>query len=1258
MSRALLLPYARASKAWPALLLLVQIAGVAVDGITPANHRSAPLAVGPGGQPGFTSLPTHVTGANFTNLLTAERGHTNQIYLNGSGVAAGDVDGDGWCDFFVCGLGGRSALFKNLGGWRFTNTTAAAGLAVTHLDATGAALADLEGDGDLDLVVNSLGSGTFLFLNDGRGQFQFAPSSPVLNRRRGGTSVALADLDGDGALDLYIPNYRTDTIRDMPKQQFTFQTLSGQPQAVALGGRPLTAPYLSNRFAFCFRAGADGGGTVFHDEHGEPDALFRNLGGGRFAPVAFPAAFADEWGRPLREAPLDWGLSVVLRDFNGDGAPDIYVCNDFSSPDRLWLNNGRGQFRAAPTNTLGQMSFSSMGVDVADVNRDGFDDFFVVDMLSGERWRRLVQQNEPNPNVALFIDPTMPPQTPRNTLQLARGDGTYAEVAQFAGLEGTEWSWTPVFLDVDLDGYEDLLVSNGFERDFMNGDANRKLRELERQAGPRASAPELLTLRKSYPRLATPNLAFRNQGGLKFTNVSRAWGFDTPAIGQGMCLADLDGDGDQDVLINNFNGPVELLRNNSTAPRVAVRLKGRSPNTRGIGAKIRLLGGAVPVQSQEMICGGRYLSSDDPMRVFAAGSLTNRMTLEVTWRNGTRSVVTNVGANRIYEVDEARAEANQISKPAAPEPPLFRDASNLLGHAHTASAFDDFERQPLLPHKLSALAPGVSWFDVDGDGWDDLLLPATAGTAPAAFRNDGRGGFSRLSAPPPDLAANRSQTTLLGWRKRGGEVKLIAGSSNYEDGRTNGNAALQYDLASRAMDESLPGTGASTGPMAMADVDGDGELDLFVGGRVIPGRYPEAASSLLFRGTNGSWATDAINTKLLAGVGLVTSAVFSDLDADGWPDLVLACEWGPLKLFRNARGTLEAWNPPVLSTPHPSPLTLLSSLPGWWNSVAAGDFDGDGRMDLIAGNWGGNSKYETLLARPLHLYYGDFNGDGGVGLIESGYDATLRQDAPLRHVTTMARGLPWLLAKYDSFAAFSRASVPDMLGERLPSAKKLEAAWLASSVFLNRGDHFQVHPLPVEAQLAPAFGLAVADFDGDGSEDVFVAQNFFATRSDTSRYDAGRGLLLRGDGRGHFHPMSGTKSGLRIHGEQRGTAVADYDGDGRSDLAVAQHGAATRLFHNETAQPGLRVRLRGPAGNPHGVGAIVRLKFGEKFGPAREIHAGSGYWSQDSVVPVLATPQKPTALWCRWPGGRTSLTALPEAREVTINVEGQLEARR
>jgi enediyne biosynthesis protein E4 len=879
-------------------------------------------------------------------------------------------------------------------------------------------------------------------------------------------------------------------------------------------------------------------------------------------------------------------------------------------------------------------------------------------MLSGERWRRLVQQNEPNPNVALFLDPAKPPQSPRNSLHLARGDGTFAEVAHFAGLEGTEWSWTPVFLDVDLDGYDDVLVSNGFERDFMSGDANRRLREREHQAGPRASALEVLTLRQSYSRLATANVAFRNLGGVRFTNASAAWRFNTPAIGQGMCLADLDQDGDQDVLINNFNGPVELLRNDGAAPRVVVRLRGRTPNTQGIGSRIRLLGGAVPAQSQEMICGGRYLSSDEPLRVFAAGSLTNRMTLEVTWRNGSRSVVTNVVANRLYEVNESGAmPATMVPKPSLPEP-LFKDVSALLAHTHARAKFDDFARQPLLPYRLSTLGPGVGWFDVDDDGWEDLLLPASMGGGPTVIRNDQRGGFVPWPFQSSNTVAANPQTTLLGWRKPEGGVMLIAGSSLYEDGQTNGSIVQQYDGSGRALNEPLRGTSSSPGPLAMADVDGDGTLELFVGGRCVPGRWPEPGPSLLFRREKDKWIPDTTNSPTLADAGLVSGAIFTDLNADGLPEVVLACEWGPLRVFKNHHGVYSNWNPRVTGSALPPQLSSLGQLTGWWTSVAAGDFDGDGRMDLLAANWGGNTGYESLRARPLRLYHGDFNGDGGIGIIEAGYDAALGNYAPLKHVTTMAHGFPWLLGKYDSFESFSRATVADMLGERLPAARMLEAQWLESVVLLNRGDSFEVRVLPMEAQWSPAFGIAVADFDGDGREDAFLAQNFFGTRSDASRLDAGRGLLLRGDGKGAFLPAAATASGLAIYGEQRGAAVADYDGDGRPDLVVTQHGAATRLFHNQTARPGLRVRLRGPAGNAHGVGAQLRLKFGDSFGPCREIHAGAGYWSQDSAVTVLAMPSQPTALWCRWPDGRTNEVPLPPAREAVFHSGGKLEVLR
>ncbi|HXI50428.1 MAG TPA: VCBS repeat-containing protein, partial [Candidatus Saccharimonadales bacterium] len=344
--------------------------------------RSAPLPVPSSGQAGFTLLPGPTTGLLFTNWLAQDRHLTNQILLNGSGVAAGDVDGDGRCDLYFCGLDGPNALFRNLGDWKFEDITAAAGVACPGMDASGAALADLDGDGDLDLIVNTVGSGTRIFLNDGHAHFQ--ELTPPLNPQRCGTSLALADIDGDGDLDIYVANYRTVTIRDQPNTRFSFRNVDGQQQVVSVDGRPITDPDLIDRFVFRFSSDdAAGRGRFAYEENGEPDLLLRNEGGGRFTPVPFTGgAFLDEDGRPLSKPPLDWGLSVMFRDLNGDGAPDLYVCNDFKSPDRIWINDGHGRFRALAPLAIRQTCLSSMGVDVADVNRDGIDDLLVVDMLS------------------------------------------------------------------------------------------------------------------------------------------------------------------------------------------------------------------------------------------------------------------------------------------------------------------------------------------------------------------------------------------------------------------------------------------------------------------------------------------------------------------------------------------------------------------------------------------------------------------------------------------------------------------------------------------------------------------------------------------------------------------------------------------------------------------------------------------------------------------------------------------------------------
>ena len=1232
--------------AWMIAWSVVWSSAAAADWQQTASYRWRELSLPASGKTGFAKLNGDSGGIPFTNLLDDDRSITNRNLLSGSGVAAGDVDGDGLCDLYFCGLDNANVLFRNLGNWKFADVTASAGLACAGQDSTGATFADVDGSGDLDLLVNSLGGGTRLFLNDGKGRFTEGTAQAGLSSRTGSMSLALADVDGDGDLDLYVANFRPTTIKDQPQSRLSMRMINGRPVVALVDGRSATAPDLTNRFVL------SPSGTVM--EFGEPDAFYLNDGKGRFTPISWTGGnFMDHEGKPLLETPRDWSLAVQMRDLNGDGAPDIYVCSDLFTPDRVWMNDGKGKFRALSDQALRSTSTFSMGIDFADIDRDGNVDFFVVDMLSRQHQKRHTQSTNSKPTqwpVGL-ID--VRPQLLRNTLQWNRGDGTFAEIALFAGVEASDWSWGPVFLDVDLDGYEDILVTNGQLRDFQNVDLMLRMEAAKRDR--QFSQADISKWLNEFPRLETPNVIFRNRGDLTFEEVGAAWGFDTPGISQGMALADLDNDGDPDVVMNNLNTMAGVYRNETVAPRLAVRLKGLAPNTQGVGAKIQVLGGPVP-QSQEMICGGRYLSGDDPMRVFAAGSVTNRMTIAVTWRSGKRSSIKEAMPNRIYEIDEAGSEPHD---PTTTRPliagggPLFEDVSQLLGHLHTEEPFDDFERQPLMPNHLSQLGPGVCWTDLDGDGWDDLFIGSGKGGSLAIYRNNGKGGFAQIRDTEVTRVTTRDLTTILG---AGGQ--LFVGFSNYEDGLTNGICLRVFDFKNRAAIETLDAQVSSGGPMALADIDGDGDLDLFIGGRTIPGRYPEPATSLLWRNENGK----LVKSQSFEKIGLVSGAVFSDLDGDGLPELVLACEWGPVRVFRNEGGKFAEWNIPLRWASQSAPnsgLSFLNQLTGWWNGVTTGDLDGDGRMDIVATNWGLNSNYRANPKHPQRLYYGDLTGTGTLDLIEAHYDKAMGKEVPERTLRAIGAVLPLVHDRIPTFEAYGAAGLMEIFGKPFENLNQLSVTTLESMVFFNRGDHFEAVPLPNEAQFTPAFGACVGDMDGDGNEDLFLSQNFFATTPETTRNDAGRGLWLRGDGRGALKPVPGQESGVKVYGEQRGCALCDFDADGRLDLAVTQNGNETKLYRNIGAKPGLRVRLSGSPKNPSGVGAAMQLIFGQRSGPLHEVHAGSGYWSQDSAVQVLGVPEAPTQIVVRWPGGKTVKADVPTgAREIEVSVDGKIKAFR
>jgi hypothetical protein len=1194
------------------------------------GYRWRALDVPRRGTPGFTQLDTSRTRVGFINTVSESLLVRNRILAQGAGVCLGDVGGDGLADIFLARTEGPNVLYRNLGAWQFEEMPNA-GVAAPDRYSTGCALVDVDGDSDLDLILVALGGPNALFLNDGTGRFTEIAKESGLESTAGSTSVAVADVDGDGHLDLYVVNYKAYTTLDrIPPQARSFDQVVREvaPRRFEVRERYRRDYKLVDR--------EDLGGISLV-QRADPDFFYRNDGKGRFIrePIAGNRRFTDEHGRPLTEEPEDFGLTAMFADLDADGAPDLYVANDFEDPDQFWRNDGRGNFRLLPWYAMRSTSNSTMAVDVGDVDRDGHPDLFQVDMLSRDT-RRLKTQIPTH--TALLKRPGLGEgrlQMQRNTLHLNRGDGTFTEIARLAGVGASGWSWSTMFLDVDLDGWEDLLIGTGHLWDVMDGDTQYRLRNRLQEIDWRRMLFE-------YPPLAVPNVALRNRGDLTFEDASRTWRFNVGEdVSHGMAAADLDGDGDLDVVINRLGTPAAVLRNDATAPRIAVRLRGASPSTFGIGSRVRVRGGAVPLQQREVVAGGLYASSSEAMLTFATGS-AKRVTIEVDWRDGRRTVIEGAVPNRLYEIGQASAQPRSDPPPDSVAT-LFQDVTSQLGgHGHTERYFDDYARQLLLPNAFSQLGPGIAWDDVDGDGREDLIV-GTGGTGTLAwFRNDG----GRLTPTPVRVPpAQGDLTTILAAPDGRGGRMVIAGMSSYEMASPREALAapsvVAYSVSTGRTTSLVPGDSASVGPLALADYDGDGGLDLFVGARILPGAYPMSPSSHLYRNEGGRLVLDTANSRLFTGTGMVSAASFADINGDGWADLIVAIEWGTIRIFLNEKGRFRA-------APKSAGLAGVYSR---WNGLATGDLDADGRLDIVATSWGRNTDYHASEARPLFLYSGFFTDRGPPDALLAQEDPRIGGVAPLTTFARLSLALPGMAQRLRTFAAYADATMDQVLSPKASRAARLGATTMDHMLFLNRGDRFEARSLPLVAQMAPAFYAGIADFDGNGKEDVFLSQNFFATEVATPRYDAGRSLLLIGDGAGGLEPVPGQRSGLQIYGEQRGAAYADFDGDGRLDLAVSQNGAATRLFRNAGAVPGLRVRLIGPLGNPTAIGTQMRLRYSDRGGPVREVQAGSGYWSQNGAVQVLGRAGEPTALWARWPGGREQVIPLARGQaEVALRM--------
>ncbi len=1167
------------------------------------------------GKAGFREIPNSKTGISFSNDVGIEAIARNRHYLNGSGVAAADVNGNGLVDIYFASLKGSNKLYKNLGNYRFQDVTEEAGLAHEGFHSTGVVFADVNGNGYPDLLISSLSEGNILYINDGTGKFERKENSG-LGESRGAHTMTLADVSGNGYPDLYITNYKIRTVRD----QYSMEELSLENTVSTENGLMAVLPPFDEDFVIVQTEDGE-----FRNEKGEKDELYFNLGDGVFQKVDDLAHFFDEDGNP-RGLSDDWGLTAKFVDVTGNQLPDLYVANDFWTPDRFWINQGDGSFRLIDTDAIRNMSFSSMGVDFSDMNRDGHLDFVVTEMLSRDHSMRLRQSSEYLPE---FEGRTM---HSRNSVYKNRGDNTFAQIAYYSGLEASEWSWATSFMDINLNGYEDLIVATGFGRDYQ--DIDTQIAMYERDAGISRGDGDIL----EYPELKLSNKIFRNHGDLTFSDVSEEWGFGAEDISLGMALADLNNNGTPDVIINRLNEEAVIYQNRTNAPRIAVRLKGISPNTGGIGAKIELKGGPV-LQSKEMAAGGNYLSGSQAQVVFAAEK-DSLHEIKVTWPGGRKSVVKNVIANRIYEIDESAAEKisenveNNIELPGLP---LFEDISDRLNHTHHENEYDDFRFAPLLPLRLSTQGPGLAWMDITGNDYDDLLITSGAGGGLSIFENRGGDEFRPVELPPITGQTSGDQTSIIGW-KEDGKTKIVTGSANYEQGNPHVPSAFIYSVDSNGeveVDE-IPGILSTTGPVAAADYTGNGYLDLFIGGRHKPGQYPVDADSRLFINDRGAFLSDEQNSALLANLGLITDALFADFTGNGHQDLLVSSEWGTLRLFENNSGRFREI----------TAQSGLSGYRGWWKGITIGDFTNNGLPDIVALNIGLNTPYQIRGDRPLRMYYDDFNWDGRLNILDSYYDEDAGGWVPRRKLHDF-ESVSTILRNVSSHREYAASTVEYIFDQSFSEVPYKEINTLQHLVFINTGEGFEARPLPQKAQFSSAFFGGVADFDNDGNEDLFITQNFFGFPGEqVPRLDAGRGLLLKGDGMGNFEPVPGSKSGIKVYGEQRGAALADINRNGKVDLVVGQNNSKTKLFKNRTREPGLQIYLQGPESNKSALGSSIRLIYTDgSEGARRFISAGSGYSSQNSTMQVLGRAKPVSAIEVQWFDGRTEQVQISDDQE-------------
>ncbi|HRX54114.1 MAG TPA: FG-GAP-like repeat-containing protein [Verrucomicrobiales bacterium] len=1210
--------------------------------------QTSPLAAGAPreGAPLFLRIPPEASGVTHANPIDITH-PLKRVYHSSSasgGVAIGDFDLDGEVDFFAACGPLENVLYLNRGDFKFEEVGASAGIGGGGplVWGIGAAAIDIDNDGDLDIYVCNYNYPNQLFINqsivDGKrqeGPLRFIEKAKELGLAIVDASVmpTFADYDRDGDLDCYILTHQLYREKGRPIEPIRIMEKNGK--------FVVDEPYQPYYEVDDER---DEQGGFLYSEVGRPDYFLRNDGAKGFTDVTTASGIGSS---------NEWGNSCTWWDYNNDGWPDLYVGNDFASPDRLYRNNGDGTFSEIARGTIRHSTWFTMGAAQSDFNNDGFTDFILADMLPTSHYMQKASMGAMGSRFKRLAKVGGPMQLMRNALYINTGTDRMMEGAWLAGVAMTEWTWGIRSADFDNDTLADIFFTNGIPRQFNHSD----LPPLDHAHLVGRTAWDHY---EGTPERREQNKAYRNLGNFQFEDVSHAWALDHVSMSYGASLADFDHDGRLDMIVTNLEDPLSLYRNQgATGNRLVVELAGRTSNRQGIGSRLVAELPDGTHLTRHFFPNGGYLDSDQAMVHFGLGNAEQVTTLTVDWPSGHHQVFRDLAINQRIRITEPEGSGSlppAIRHQQGDKPTVFRESLVLKGFSHREADFDDYLREPLLPHRLSRLGPGQAWADVDGDGDSDLFLGGAAGQPGQYFQNATAPGSKEVvlyPVPVPDFLADAKYEDMGAvWfdADSDGDLDLYvaSGSSEWEPGAPELRDRLYLNDGrgelSRAPEGALPDIREASSVVSAADIDHDGDLDLFVGSRSVPGQYPAVPRSVLLRNDKGVFH-DVTNqvAPALERTGLVTSALWTDIDGDSWSDLLVTHDWGPIKCFRNVGGAALA---------DATENAGLTNQTGWWNSLAAGDLDGDGDLDYVAGNFGQNTQYHASPEKPELIFYGDMDGSGKSQIIEANFEPVSDNGNekmvcfPRRGFSCSSRAMPFLVDKVKTYHNFAKSALTDLYDvKRLEHSLMHKATTLESCVLLNEGEgRFTIRPLPHLAQVSPAFGIALRDVDLDGKLDCLIANNYFSPQIEVGPHDTGLGLMLRGTGKAEepFTVVWPRESGMEAPNDSKSLGVTDLNLDGKPDFLISVNNGDPQIFLNQHDFQGtrpLRIRLLGIPGNTRSVGTRVVVSASGMPAKVAEISAGGGYLSQSDSDILMALPdtlQGKMKVMIRWPEGGVS----------------------